>query len=75
MGNEQRADDVLPTLISVAIFFIVLDTVVISLRFISRTFIQKAPIGLDDILILPSYAMNIGLCAIAISMFDLLMML
>lgn len=68
--DGRRASDVLPSLVAVAITFIVLDTIFIVLRFISRTLIQKASVGLDDLLIVPAYAMNVGLCAIAIGMYS-----
>ena len=39
--DERRARDVLPSLIAVAITFIVLDTFFLMLRFISRTLFQS----------------------------------
>lgn len=68
--DERRAQDVLPTLIAIAITFIVLDTFFLVLRFISRVLIQKVSIGVDDFLIIPAYCMNVGLCCVAIGMFS-----
>ena len=52
-------------LMTVAIAFIVLDTIFVALRCYSR-YLQKASIGWDDILILPAYLSCLGLCITAI---------
>ena len=65
---EETAEEVLGTLVGVAVLFIVLDTFFLFLRFISRSVIKKVTVGADDILMYPGYALNIGLCITAICM-------
>ena len=54
MEDTRRARDVLPTLIAIAITFLVLDTLFLALRSFSRFFIQKAKLGTDDFLMIPA---------------------
>lgn len=49
-------------LMNVAIAFIVLSTVFVALRFISRFQIREAPSGSDDYLIIPAYLFELALC-------------
>ena len=48
-------------LINTAIAFIVLDTIFVALRCWSR-YLQKAPVGWDDLLIIPAYISCLSLC-------------
>ena len=52
-------------LTSTAIAFIVLDTLFVALRCWSRS-LQKAPIGWDDILVVPAYITCLGVSITAI---------
>lgn len=52
-------------LTSTAIAFIVLDTIFIALRCWSRS-LQKAPIGWDDMLVIPAYISCLGTSIISI---------
>ena len=54
------------TTIHTCIAFIVLDTVFVGLRFLSRTVKKGVELGWDDWLILPAWATNIGVCAVSI---------
>ena len=48
-------------LVGVAVVIILLNTLFVTLRYWSR-YLQKAPFGWDDILILPSYISCLGSC-------------
>jgi len=43
-----------------AIAFIVIDTLIVALRFISRFVIRRLPFWWDDFWIIPAYLMNLG---------------
>ena len=49
-----------------AITFIVLNTIFVALRFLSRHY-QRAPFGVDDILIFLAWLLIMGLCATLLS--------
>ena len=53
-------------LVAVAVMFIVLDIICVTLR-ISARHLSKARLGLDDYLIIPSLMICVGVCAICIS--------
>ena len=67
MASEfATSNDVLRGLIVTAIVFIILDTLFLTLRSFSRFFVKRVEIGWDDALLWPGYALNIGLCALAL---------
>ena len=64
--HDQRADEVLRPLRVVCILFMVLNTLFVVLRFISRNYVKKLELGLDDIMIIPSWICNIGTCTLGL---------
>ena len=40
------------------------------LRFISRTLVKKVDFGYDDLLIIPAWMCNIGICAIGLGRYQ-----
>jgi len=58
-------ENVGPHVVGVAVAFIVLEIFLVAMRFTSR-YLNKIPIGLDDIFIIPSLVFCLGICALAI---------
>ena len=55
-------------LVATCAVLIVIDTLFLVLRFFSRCFVKKAPIGWDDLLLFPAFIVNMGLCAVGLGM-------
>lgn len=66
MDSSESDAHVLHGLVVTCVVFIVLDTFFLALRFVSRCFIKKVPVGYDDLLLWSGYAVNIGLCAVGL---------
>ena len=67
MAVEQTADQVLHPLLVVSVLYIVLDTLFVFLRFVSRQFIRTSQLGWDDWLLVPAFIFNLGSCILGLS--------
>lgn len=52
------------SLLAVSTIFVILDTLFTLGRIVSRRMVKKQPIGLDDVLLIPSYLSCLGMCII-----------
>lgn len=59
-------------LLVIAIVFIPLNVMFVAMRFLARS-LQKAPLGLDDILVIPSLILCLSLSAIGICKYTCLL--
>ena len=64
--DVQLARDALHPLCVTCIVFIILNTLFVVLRFVSRNFVKRLEVGWDDILIIPSWLCNIGTCILGL---------
>lgn len=64
--SDQTAHQALQPLINCSIAFLVVNTVFVVGRLVSRLVIRKLPFWWDDFWVLPAYAANIGACAIGL---------
>lgn len=74
MATTENAEHVLFGLVVTCAVFIALNTIFLILRFISRLFVQEAPFGYDDILTIPAFFFNIGICAVGLGKSHMLAM-
>ena len=63
LAEETRsAQEALAPLSKACIGFIVINTVFVILRFVSRMYIRRLPLWWDDYTIIPAYLGNLGVC-------------
>lgn len=63
---EYIQQDASGHVVRVAVAFIVLELLLVALRFVSRS-VSKTHSGLDDVLIVPALVFCLGICILAIS--------
>ena len=66
MAVGQTAEHVLHPLLIVSVVYIVLDSLFVFLRFVSRQLIRKSQLGWDDWLLIPAFVFNLGSCVLGI---------
>lgn len=66
MSSTDLAEDRSYRLVAVSAVFIILTTIVLSLRFYAKRF-QERGFFSDDALLLAAYIINCGMCALGIS--------
>lgn len=64
--HVETAKEALKSLSDCSIAVLVIYTVLLALRLVSRSIVKKIEIGYDDILIALAYLANVGTCAVAL---------